>query len=258
MKSQRSHFVVLIVGMLLGMVFMAGSSSETGAVGGALEALPATIDIRFDGQREDIEAYGINGTTFVRLVDVGKAVDFNVYWDAQAMAVQVEREMPYTGKAPVVSGTDASVEAIRQEIITRTNDLRTKSGAAPLVVNSRLMAAAQARAQELAATVTYAHTRPDGRSFTTVTDCPYVGENIHRITSYYLKYYDVELAKAAVDDWADSPDHLENMLNPNVCAIGTGIAKGKNNKGEESWYCVQMFLVEGCTINWVDEPMLSK
>ena len=172
MKSQRSHFVVLIVGMLLGMVFMAGSSSETGAAGGALEALPAAIDIRVDGQREDIEAYAIKGTTFVRLVDVGKAVDFNVYWDAKAMAVQVESGMSYTGKEPAVSKTDASTEVIRQEIITRTNAVRKKNGQKELQVNAKLMAAAQVRAEELADTVTYAHTRPDGRSFTTVTDCP--------------------------------------------------------------------------------------
>ena len=258
MKSQRSNFIVLIVGMVLGMVFMAGSSTETGAAGGALEALPASIDIRVDGEREDIEAYAINGTTFVRLVDVGKSVDFNVYWDAKAMAVQVESGMPYTGKEPAVSKTDGTVETIRREIITRTNDLRRKNGRQELEVDARLMAAAQVRAEELAATATYAHTRPDGRSFTTVTDCPYMGENIHRITTYYLKYYHKELAQAAMEDWAKSPDHLENMLNPDVYAIGTGIAKGKNNKGEECWYCVQMFLVEGCTVNWVDEPILNK
>ena len=258
MKLQRSHFVVLIVGMLLGMVFMAGSSSETGAAGGALEALPASIDIRVDGQREDIEAYAIKGTTFVRLVDVGKSVDFNVYWDGKAMAVQVESGMPYTGKEPAGAKKDKSVEAIRQDIIARTNELRRKNGREELRVDTKLMAAAQVRAEELAATVTYAHARPDGRHFTTVTDCPYVGENIHRITTYYLTYYHMELAKAAVDDWAKSPDHLENMLNPDIYAIGTGIAKGKNDKGEDCWYCVQMFLVNGCSVNWVDEPVLKK
>ena len=116
MKLQRSHFVVLIVGMLLGMVFMAGSSSETGAAGGALEALPATIDIRVDGQRENIEAYAIKGTTFVRLVDVGKSVDFNVYWDGKAMAVQVESGKPYTGKESVGAKSEKTVEDIRKEL----------------------------------------------------------------------------------------------------------------------------------------------
>lgn len=258
MKLQRSHFVVLIVGMLLGMVFMAGSSSETGATGGALEALPATIDIRVDGQREDIEAYAIKGTTFVRLVDVGKAVDFNVYWDGKAMAVQVESGKPYTGKESVGGKQEKSVEDIRREIVTRTNEIRKKNGREELRVDTKLMAAAQVRAEEMAATVTYAHIRPDGRHFTTVTDCPYVGENIHRITTYYLSYYHVELAQAAVEDWEASPDHLENMLNPDVFAIGTGIAKGRNEKGEECWYCVQMFLVEGCAVNRVDEPVMKK
>lgn len=258
MRSQRSNFIALIVGMFLGMVMVAGSQVETNAAGGVLEAVPATIDIRFDGQREDIEAYGINGTTFVRLVDVGKAVDFNVYWDAKAQAVQVERSASYTGKAPAPSGLNEEQEAIRQDMIKRTNEVRRKYGQPELEVQSKLMEAAQVRAAELAATGTYAHSRPDGRPFTTVTDCPYMGENIHRITVYYLNYYDLELAEAAVNDWVKSSEHLENMTNPDVYALGVGIAKGKNDRGEEAWYCVQMFLVEGCDVSWVDSPVLTK
>ena len=32
----------------------------------------------------------------------------------------------------------------------------------------------------------YSHTRPDGRKFNTVTDCPYMAENIHRIADWVL------------------------------------------------------------------------
>lgn len=254
MKSQRSNFLVLIVGMLLGMVFMAGSQVETNAAGGALQALPATIDIRIDGARENIEAYGINGTTFVRLVDVGKAVDFNVYWDSQAQAVQVESCSSYTGKAPAVK-KDETQEAIRKEIIALTNEIRKKHGMEPLTTDKKLMEAAQVRATEMAATGVYDHVRPDGSKFHTVTDCAYMGENIHRISTYYLAYYGLDLAEAAVADWSESSGHMENMLNPEVSSIGVGISKGKNGKGEEAWYCVQLFLGTGCVINWVDEPM---
>ena len=146
----------------------------------------------------------------------------------------------------------------QQEIILKTNALRAKHGQRELVVNARLMEAAQVRAAELAATGTYAHTRPDGRKFTTVTDCPYVGENIHRISTSYLDYYHLDLAQAAIEDWAASQGHLENIINPEICAIGTGVARGKNNKGEEAWYCVQLFLVDGCSIGWVDQPMTGK
>ena len=75
------------------------------------------------------------------------------------------------------------------------------------------------------------------------------------ITTYYLDYYDLELAEAAVNDWVASTAHLENILNPDVDSIGVGIAMGKNDKGDKTWYCVQLFLVEGCEVNWVDDPI---
>lgn len=258
MKQKRSNVIVLMIGILFGMGLMSGDVGKVGAAGGAVQALPATIDIRVDGQRQDIEAFAINGTTFVRLVDVGKAVDFNVYWDSGAAAVQVERNVAYTGKAPAAPGLSADGERIRQEIILKTNALRGKHGQRELTVNARLMEAAQVRAAELAATGTYAHTRPDGRKFTTVTDCPYVGENIHRISTSYLDYHHLDLAQAAMEDWAASQGHLENIINPEICAIGTGVARGKNNKGEEAWYCVQLFLVNGCSVGWVDQPMTGE
>lgn len=256
MKQIRSHLCAMIIGMLLGMAFMADGSAQTSAAGNeTVPAYPAQVKIMVDGLQANIEAYGINGTTFVRLVDVGKAADFNVYWDGAANAVQVESDMPYTGKASASMAQSIEVEAIRKDIVARTNAVRTQNGQTALSVDVKLMDAAQVRATELAATTTYSHSRPDGSKFNTVTDCPYVGENIHRITAYYLDYYDLELAEAAVNDWVASTAHLENILNPDVDSIGVGIAVGKNDKGDKAWYCVQLFLVEGCSITWVDDPI---
>ncbi len=256
MKQIRTHLCAMMIGMLLGMAFMADGSAQTDAAGiGSIPAYPAQIKILVDGQPTKIDAYGINGTTFVRMVDVGKEVDFNVYWDGAANAVQVESGMPYTGKASSTMTQSAEVEAVRKEIVALTNAVRAENGQEELAINVKLMDAAQVRATELAATTTYSHNRPDGSKFNTVTDCPYVGENIHRITTYYLDYYDLELAEAAVNDWVASAGHLENILNPDVDSIGVGISMGKNDKGDKSWYCVQLFLVEGCEINWVDTPI---
>ena len=67
----------------------------------ATEALTATLStqpIYVDGQRVELEAYAIHGNNFVKLRDIGEAVDFNVYWDGSA--VQIESGKPYTGEAP--------------------------------------------------------------------------------------------------------------------------------------------------------------
>lgn len=252
MKRLKGNLLLLLVGMLLGMAL--GSQPGAQAAGGSETAFPATFAILVDGKPVDIPAYAINGTTFVRLVDVGKEVDFNVYWDGEAHSVQVESDAPYLGKASVVKEQSEDVQSVRQEIVQLTNEVRRKNGAAELVVNNKLMEAAQVRATELAATTTYAHTRPDGSKYTTVTDCPYVGENLYRLSLRYLRQQDQRLAPAAMEAWVNSAGHLTNILNPEVSAIGVGIAKGVNAGGEEAWYCVQMFLVDGCTITWVDQP----
>ena len=110
----------------------------------------------------------------------------------------------------------------------------------------------QVRAEEMSSTTTYNHTRPDGSPYYTVTDCPYTAENIHRIATRYLTQHGVELAEAAVDGWVNSETHLRNILNDRLSSIGVGIAKGVNASGEESWYCVQLFLYDGYMISWVD------
>ena len=213
-----------------------------------------------DGKEAQMEAYVINGSNYVRLRDIGKAVGFEVYWDSDAKCVQVESKKPYTGEAPVTSAEAKPVEqpaqtdvaAAKQDIIDRTNALRKENGVAVLRVNDRLMQAAQVRADEMAAHTVYSHTRPNGGKFNTVTDCPYMAENIHRIADWVLS--DQTLAERAVADWSASTTHNKNMVNPKLSEIGVGLARGVNDTGDPCWYCVQLFLYDGCSITRVDTP----
>lgn len=229
----------------------------------AVESLKATLStnrILVDGQEVRLTAYNINGNNYVMLRDVGRAVDFNVYWDSDAKCVQVESKKPYTGEAPVTSAEAKPVEqpaqtdvaAAKQDIIDRTNALRKENGVAALRVNDRLMQAAQVRADEMAASSVYSHTRPDGRRNTSVTDCPYVGENIHRIADWTLQGKSV--SEVAVWSWNLSGGHRDNLLEKNYAEIGVGLAKGVNDNGDACWYCVQLFLWNGYTVGWVDTP----
>ena len=253
---------LVLCGLVMGLALSAPAAQ-------AVESLKATLStnhILVDGQETHMTAYTINGNNYVKLRDVGKAVGFEVYWDSANGCVQVESGKPYTGEAPVKSTTTKSVEqpaqtdvaAAKQDIIDRTNALRKENGIAALTTSDKLMQAAQVRADEMAANTVYSHTRPDGRNFNTVTDCPYMAENIHRIATRYLSQHDVSLAEAAVDGWANSETHLRNIRNERLNAIGVGIAKGINAAGEESWYCVQLFLYDGCVISQVDIPIMNK
>ena len=134
----------------------------------------------------------------------------------------------------------------------RTNALRREKGVAALCVNDRLMQAAQVRADEMAAHTVYSHTRPNGGKFNTVTDCPYMAENIHRIADWTMS--NQTLAERAVADWYASTVHHKNMVNPKLSEIGVGLARGVNDTGDPCCYCVQLFLYDGYSVTRVDTP----
>ena len=217
-----------------------------------------------DGKEAQMEAYVINGSNYVKLRDIGKAVGFEVYWDSENGCVQVESGKPYTGEAPAKvepdkplsrpedTSTTIDVNALKQDIIDRTNALRKENGVAVLRVNDKLMQAAQVRADEMAAHTVYSHTRPNGGKFNTVADCPYMAENIHRIADWTMS--NQTLAERAVADWSASTTHNKNMVNPKLSEIGVGLARGINDTGDPCWYCVQLFLYDGYSITRVDTP----
>lgn len=194
-----------------------------------------------------------------------KALGFEVYWDGDAKCVQVESKKPYTGEAPVTSAEAKPVEqpaqtdvaAAKQDIIDRTNALRKENGVAVLRVNDRLMQAAQVRADEMAASGVYSHTRPDGRKSNTVTDSKYTGENLHNISELYLEQQHKTLSEAVVELWSNSKAHADNMTSSRYGEIGVGLARGIDKDGFDCWYCVQVFLLDGCEVTWVDTTAMK-
>ena len=249
---------LVLCGLVLGLTLSAPTTQ-------AVESLKATLStnrILVDGQEVRLTAYNINGNNYVMLRDVGRAVGFNVYWDSDAKCVQVESGKPYTGEAPVTSAEAKPVEqpaqtdvaAAKQDIIDRTNALRREQGISALTVNAKLMQAAQVRAEEMAASGAYSHTRPDGRKSNTVTDSKYTGENIHSISELYLEQQHKTLSEAVVELWSNSKAHADNMTSSRYGEIGVGLARGVNQNGLDCWYCVQVFLLDGCEVTWVDTP----
>jgi uncharacterized protein YkwD len=257
----------------MGMVL--GASLVGGAAAAGIVAQPTWQNIYVDGQQVEMEAYNINGNNYVKLRDIGKEVGFNVYWQD---GVQVDSTTGYTGEAPAqtstvdealaqvstedknltqasaASSSTLNIDAVRQEIVDQTNALRQSKGLSALRVNDKLTQAAQVRADEMAATTTYSHTRPDGSKFYTVTDCPYMSENVHRIADWRVRQ-NGNIAELAVSEWAASEGHLKNMLNDSLSDIGVGIAKGVNANGDDCWYLVQLFTYKGYTVSWVDTPI---
>ena len=86
--SRKREITMMGLGVLTGLALL--PAAQAGVT--ALTATPSTQPIYVDGQRVSLEAYSIGGANYVKLRDIGQAVDFEVYWDGQA--VQIEREYP--------------------------------------------------------------------------------------------------------------------------------------------------------------------
>ena len=255
----------LIAGILIGITLFGGSP----VLAAGITAERSTNRVYVDGQEVRLTAYNINGNNYVMLRDIGREVGFNVYWNDDARCVQVESDKPYTGIAPVKAGTSEpalqpevttpadDVADAKQDIVDRTNALRRAKGVAALRVNDKLMQAAQVRADEIAASGVYSHTRPDGRKSNTVTDSRYTGENIHSISELYLEQQHKTLSEAVVELWSNSKAHADNMTSSRYGEIGVGLARGVNQNGLDCWYCVQVFLLDGCEVTWVDTPAMK-
>ena len=250
-------------------LLLAGITTTAYAAG--IMAERSTHRVVVDGKDVQMEAYVINGNNYVKLRDIGKAVGFEVYWDSENGCVQVESGKPYTGEEPAkdevikptpqpeptVPANDADVDAMKQDIVDRTNAIRREQGISALTVNAKLMQAAQVRADEMAASGIYSHTRPDGRKSNTVTDSRYTGENIHSISELYLEQQQKTLSEAVVNLWSNSKAHADNMTSSRYGEIGVGLARGVNQNGLDCWYCVQVFLLDGCEVTWVDTTAMK-
>ncbi|WP_187645524.1 CAP domain-containing protein [Streptomyces sp. TRM49041] len=134
---------------------------------------------------------------------------------------------PRTGAAPA--------EYIRR-VVELVNAERAKAGCGAFRVNSRLQAAAQGHADDMAARDYYEHDTPEGRDAGDRMEAADYrwrtwGENIHR---------GPKDPATAVRDWMKSPGHRENILNCSFKDIGVGV----NLRSNGPWW-VQNFGAAG-------------
>ena len=205
--SRKKNILLASVCIVLGMA-LAGPAAH--AAEEVLTAIRSTHQFYLDGDRIELEAYTINGNNYVKLVDVGAALDFNVYWDG---AVRIESAEPYTGRA---TGSASTPEQARQDIAALVNGVRREHGLPELAVDQRLMTAAQRLSDKK---YTWHHNREECEA---VADAGYpygFRSNITVSTGAALP----EISRRAVENWVDSPGHLQAMLAPDADSLGVGV-----------------------------------
>lgn len=105
-------------------------------------------------------------------------------------------------------------------LLADTNTARLHNGIHSLSLNSKLIAAAQAKANDMATRNYWSHYTPEGNPpwvFVTAQGYAYqkLGENL-------AAGFDTE--QATIDGWMASPPHRENMLDPAFSEVGFGYA----------------------------------
>ncbi len=101
MKHNTILTMALYSALLLGTALFGGG---TVLASSGVTATPSTQVIYVDGQRVNMTVFSIGGSNYVKLRDVGKAVDFAVSYDAVAKSVQIDSDAPYVEEiqTPVV------------------------------------------------------------------------------------------------------------------------------------------------------------
>ena len=102
MKNRQKNVALVAAGIMLGAA-IAGPAAQAAEM---LTAQRSSQKIYVDGQQVQMEAYSINGANYVKLREVGKAVGFNVSYDAATNTVQIDSDAPYQDDAaPQTSAT---------------------------------------------------------------------------------------------------------------------------------------------------------
>ena len=107
--NRKREAVFMGIGILAGLA-LSGTAS---AAVQQLTATSTTQTFYVDGQQMWFEAYHIHGNNFVKLRDLGQAVDFGVTYDAATNSVHIDSTQPYreeTIAAPSVL-TEEDVQA---------------------------------------------------------------------------------------------------------------------------------------------------
>lgn len=121
-------------------------------------------------------------------------------------------------------------------LVSAANSSRTQSGLGTLSINSALVSAATAKANDMINNDYFSHNSPDGRQpwdfiFAAGYNYVYAGENL---AIGYESPSEIHTA------WMNSSSHRDNILNPNFREIGIAAVTGEY-QGAEITVVVQMF-----------------
>jgi len=116
MKKITASFAA---GVLTGALLFSGAAAYAAGV----MAERSTSRVLVDGREVQIEAYNIGGNNYCKLRDIGKAVGFNVSYDAAENAVRISTGEPYAEDTPAQASRVVRLPAEGSKYIPQVGDL---------------------------------------------------------------------------------------------------------------------------------------
>ena len=109
--NRKREAIFMGIGILAGLA-LSGPAAQAADY---LTARPSTQTFYISGQQAPLTAYLIGGSNYVRLRDIGKAVDFGVTYDAATNSVYIDSTQPYQAEAaqPTVTTSDVTEESVQ-------------------------------------------------------------------------------------------------------------------------------------------------
>ena len=110
----RQKIMILLTGAIMGMAMVSGGYAAANAI---LTASPTSQTFYVTGQKVEFEAYSIHGNNFVKLRDIGQAVDFGVTYDAATNSVYIDPDVPYQEEVTTPAPAAPFPSAITEESV---------------------------------------------------------------------------------------------------------------------------------------------
>ena len=87
---RRKDIILVLAGILIGIAISSPAAQA------ALTASTSAQIFYLAGEKIGLEAYSINGANYVKLRDIGQAVDFGVDYDAATNSVHIDPDAHYS------------------------------------------------------------------------------------------------------------------------------------------------------------------
>ena len=109
----RNKYLQFGLGMIVGGLLC----GTTAAAADYLTATVSTQRFYLNGQPVQLEAYAIHGNNFVKLRDIGQAVDFGVTYDGSTNSVYIDPDSHYEQEVSKPAHTTSAPSAVTEETV---------------------------------------------------------------------------------------------------------------------------------------------